>query len=198
MLLKITFARSLIKTSHLKTNIDHLPPEKQAELQAIVQSISRRLPAEMIILFGSYARGNWVEDRYQENGTTFEYISDYDVLVVLDTEKQAIHKESEKRWEKRVRRDVGKETPLSAIFHGIDYLNSQIEEGNYFFVDVIKEGIMLFDSGNFKLSVPKLLNVRERKQKAQLYFENWFESAKMFYKDFLYNYNECEKGIHYL
>lgn len=36
----------------------------------------------MIILFGSYARGKYVEDRYISQGITYEYISDYDFLVV--------------------------------------------------------------------------------------------------------------------
>jgi len=39
----------------------------------------------MIILFGSYARGEWVED-YQEN---YEYISDYDILVITADRKTA-------------------------------------------------------------------------------------------------------------
>jgi predicted nucleotidyltransferase len=30
----------------------------------------------MIILFGSYARGTWVEDKYTERGNVYEYKSD--------------------------------------------------------------------------------------------------------------------------
>jgi predicted nucleotidyltransferase len=32
----------------------------------------------MVILFGSHARGDWVED-FQE---TYEYVSDFDILIV--------------------------------------------------------------------------------------------------------------------
>jgi uncharacterized protein len=66
------------------------------------------------------------------------------------------------------------------IFHGIDYLNSEIEDGSYFFVDVLKEGIMLYDSGNFQLSAPKPLSPGQRKQKAQRYFDKWFKNASNF------------------
>jgi predicted nucleotidyltransferase len=45
----------------LKTTIDHLPVDKQTELQKITAAISQRFPAEMIVLFGSYARGDWVD-----------------------------------------------------------------------------------------------------------------------------------------
>lgn len=36
----------------------------------------------MVILFGSYAKGEQVEDIYSEKGTTYEYKSDFDILVV--------------------------------------------------------------------------------------------------------------------
>jgi predicted nucleotidyltransferase len=49
----------------MKTSLSHLPQNKQDELKEITQMIIEKVPAEMIILFGSYARGDWVED-YQE------------------------------------------------------------------------------------------------------------------------------------
>jgi predicted nucleotidyltransferase/HEPN domain-containing protein len=161
----------------MKTSIEHLPGEKQAEIHEIVEAINNRFPAEMIILFGSFARGDWVDDRYTENGTIYEYKSDYDILVVVNSEVLAITKESKKRWQYKLRRDTGLDTPLNVIFHGIDYLNPEIESGSYFFVDILKEGVMLYDSGNFQLSSPKPLNPKDRKQKAQRYFDKWFESA---------------------
>jgi len=178
----------LAKAKEMKTSIDHLPADKQAGLQRIVQAINHRLPAEMIILFGSFARGDWVEDRYKENGTTYEYRSDFDILVVLNTEILAIRNENSKRWQTKLRRDTGKETPLNIIFHGIDYLNTEIEEGNYFFIDLLNEGIMLYDKGNFKLSAPRQLSPKERKNKAQRYFDRWFENAREFHDDFERNF----------
>ena len=178
------------KTKDLKTNLDYLPAEKQEDLQRIVHSITTRLPAEMIILFGSYARGDWVEDRYLEDGITYEYISDYDLLVVLNTEVQAIKKESSKRWRNKVRRDTDKEIPVNIIFHGIDYLNAEIEDGSYFFLDILKEGIMLHDSRNFQLATPKTLSPKQRKDKAQLYFDTWFTGAQDFLRHYGYAMND--------
>jgi predicted nucleotidyltransferase len=169
----------------MKTSIEHLPGEKQTEVHEIVEAVKHRFPAEMIILFGSFARGDWVDDRYRENGTIYEYKSDYDILVVVNSEVLAIRKESKKRWQHKLRRDTGLNTPLNVIFHGIDYLNSEIENGSYFLVDVLKEGVMLYDSGNFQLSTPKPLNPKDRKKKAQWHFDKWFESAS----DLLYTFN---------
>jgi predicted nucleotidyltransferase/HEPN domain-containing protein len=174
----------------MKTSIEHLPEEKQAEIQEIVEAVKHRFPAEMIILFGSFARGDWVDDRYKENGTIYEYKSDYDILVVLDTEVLAIKKENNKHWQNKLRHETGFETPLNVIFHGIDYLNSEIEDGSYFFVDILKEGIMLFDSGNFQLSSPKPLNPKDRKQKAQRYFDKWSNGANEFFESFQFSFGK--------
>jgi predicted nucleotidyltransferase/HEPN domain-containing protein len=176
----------------MKTSLDHLPVEKQFEIREIVETINDRFPAEMIILFGSFARGDWVDDRYTENGTIYEYKSDYDILVVVDTEVVAIKKENNTHWQNKLRRETGFETPLNVIFHGIDYLNSEIENGSYFFVDILKEGIMLYDSGKFQLSAPKPLKPADRKYKARLYFDIWFENAEMFYLDFETNLKRAE------
>jgi hypothetical protein len=37
------------------------------------------------------------------------------------------------------------------IHHGIGFVNDKIEQNQYFFVDILKEGIMLFDSGKFQI-----------------------------------------------
>ncbi|MRS04977.1 HEPN domain-containing protein [bacterium] len=171
----------------MKTAIDHLPADKQSEIQAITDAIRKRFPTEMIILFGSFARGDWVDDCYTENGTTYEYKSDYDILAVVDTEVLAIKKESNRHWQNKLRRDTGLEASLNVIFHGIDYLNTEIENGNYFFVDILNEGVVLYDSNKFSLSAPKPLNPSDRRHKARLYFENWYNAAG----EFLINFNNA-------
>ena len=77
----------------MKTSLSQLPkplpPAKLKELAIIKQLIVERFEKEdhdfkleKIILFGSYARGKWVEDSYVQDGTTYEYKSDFDILVV--------------------------------------------------------------------------------------------------------------------
>jgi predicted nucleotidyltransferase len=77
----------------MKTTLTHLPDEKQEELKSLTEIILEKVPAEMIILFGSHARGDWVED-FQENT---EYVSDYDILVI--TKGQEICQSDEKWWD---------------------------------------------------------------------------------------------------
>jgi len=44
----------------MKIDINYLPEAKQDELHRIVAIINDSKMADMVILFGSYARGEWV------------------------------------------------------------------------------------------------------------------------------------------
>ncbi|MCL6266619.1 HEPN domain-containing protein [Flagellimonas myxillae] len=164
--------------------MNHLPKSKQEELQLLTQQLSAFKEVEMVVLFGSHARGNWVEDKYVEKGITYEYRSDFDLLVALTHEdlKQKF------RIEGRIKQefvDTGKvTTPVSLIFHGIKQLNASLAQGNYFFKDIKEEGIVLYDSEKFKLANPKKLTPEEYRQKAQDHFDQWFKSANEFLIDF--------------
>ena len=68
----------------LPARLAHLPDRKRRELERVAA-----------ILFGSYARGDWVEDR--KSG----YRSDYDVLVVVNYDSFA---EQHEAWEKAAER----------------------------------------------------------------------------------------------
>ena len=46
---------------HLKTSLDHLPESKRHQLKRITECICQTVPLDRLILFGSYARGDWVE-----------------------------------------------------------------------------------------------------------------------------------------
>ena len=60
----------------MKKSLAHLPEPKREELKIVVETILEECPtAQMIILFGSYARGDWVEDCYVEDNVTYEYAS---------------------------------------------------------------------------------------------------------------------------
>jgi predicted nucleotidyltransferase len=45
----------------MKTVLDHLPEKKQQELQRVIEITREEIDLEMLILFGSYARGDWIE-----------------------------------------------------------------------------------------------------------------------------------------
>ena len=48
----------------MKTSLDILPKDKQEELRRVIKIIRDEFKPETIILFGSHARANWIEDAY--------------------------------------------------------------------------------------------------------------------------------------
>jgi predicted nucleotidyltransferase/HEPN domain-containing protein len=170
---------------HLKTSLDHLPASKQEELTSINEMIIKLVNPEMIILFGSYSRGDWVEDRYRVNGTLYEYKSDFDILVVTEH-----HQDIPFGFAKQVRRKVKKAENLQTIphiiFHDINFLNRELEEGHYFFKDILEEGTLLYTTSKFELATPKILSQQQRAQKARIYFNQWFKDANEFYNTSLW------------
>ncbi|HNP42154.1 MAG TPA: HEPN domain-containing protein [Nitrospira sp.] len=162
----------------MKTTIDHLPDDQQQKLQAITAVFTSpdvAIPIDMLILFGSRARGDWVDD--QETG----YRSDYDLLVVVENERQVNDLSVWGELERKVREIIG-DTPLTMIVHDIKFINKEIRIGQYFWGDVANEGVMLFDRRRFSLAKPKALNAQERLALAERNFENWYDSATEFWR----------------
>jgi len=161
----------------VKTSIEHLPEVKQKQIQEVVAIIREVVEPEKIILFGSYATGNWVEDKYMENGIMYEYRSDYDFLVVTKDNKEKEHLLSDKIINRS--RHLFPEV-VSPIIHDIGYVNEGLEIGQYFFSDIIKEGVLLYDTGEVEFLEAKLLTTGEQKERAGNYFQQHFISASEF------------------
>jgi hypothetical protein len=84
----------------------------------------------------------------------------------------------------------GVRTPVTLIYHHIDYVNTNLSVGHYFFKDILNEGILLYDTKRFELAEPRILRPEEYKEQAQEYFEEWFESASDFFKTYEFNLSQ--------
>lgn len=162
----------------MQTSLTHLPVHKQAQLKEVTDIIVKAVDPEKVILFGSHATGRWVEHRYAEKGITYEYISDYDILVITKSGDERKDYELQDVIENRL---IYK-TPVTIIAHDIDFINRMLSEGQYFFTDIEKERILLYDAGNIPLTERKPLNQQEAKAIAQQYYDQWYESVKSFLK----------------
>jgi uncharacterized protein len=176
----------------LKTSLSHLPEHKQKELKELIAMIVELMVPDFVILFGSYARGNWVEDRYVEEGITYEYKSDYDILVVTETKyKDGL----EDKWRATEKKAAAMPTtvPVNLIHHSYGYLKSELAHGSYFFTDILKDGIMLYDNGRnakFPLVIPDTIDPEKVKARAKEEYELWFTSANNFFSSFRHSYND--------
>ncbi|MDD3674786.1 MAG: HEPN domain-containing protein [Novosphingobium sp.] len=174
----------------MRADLDHLPPVKRRELERVSRILfdefedavkTKLTPARKagrilkLILFGSYARGDWVEDR--ANG----YISDYDLLVVVNNEAVTDPTEF---WDKAGERFVREltvtrhlATPVNFIVHSLDDFNRQLVHGRPFFADIAREGIALYEAPGYPLPAPRALTADAIRKEARRHFDHWFPLA---------------------
>jgi len=178
--------------------LSHLPTEKQEELERITKLILKSAKVEMIWLFGSYATGKWVENVTYENGTRLEYKSDYDILVILPFDDVKKHYKIRNAIKSKLEDKGLLNTQVSIIYHSLKDVHLALINGSYFFVNLFKEGIELANVSKHQLAEPKILSPEERKNKAQSHFDQWFESAGLFYENFEFNFSKAVNEDKYL
>lgn len=177
----------------MKNSTDHLPEGKRSELAFVVDlvresfsfAIERRTMPKIrggkllkIILFGSYARGDWVED------PVGRYFSDYDLLVVVDREELTDVPEFWAATEERLLEELAAgrylRTPVSLIYHSLNDVNEKLRLGRYFFIDILRDGILLFEEPGHPFAEPQPLSPAEALRETQEYFDEWFSTAQEF------------------
>lgn len=170
----------------MRRSIKRLPKCTQEELTTLLELIKHHVEhCQMVILYGSYARGNYVLwDTKVEFGVRTSYQSDYDILVVVSTP-------TAKKVVEKLRRVT---TKYHKIFEGrrhaspqfiiehINTINNNLEEGQYFFTDVIKQGIMLYDRGECRLTKSRELSFEEISDIAKSEFNICFPYGERFLK----------------
>ncbi|WP_066808931.1 nucleotidyltransferase and HEPN domain-containing protein [Sphingomonas asaccharolytica] len=179
----------------MRTELDHLPATKRQDLERIVQILfdefadATRIATQdwkrkgrilKIVLFGSYARGDWVEDA--KGG----YFSDYDILVVVSDRRLTDTLEFWAKADDHLMRAVTIEKSISApvnfIVHDLADVNEQLRHGRPFFVDIARDGIALYQFEGVEFDQPRPLTRADRQAEAQKYFDEWFESAVTYFE----------------
>lgn len=177
----------------MRTDLNHLPPAKQRELERVVRILFEEFESALksatqpwkkagrilkIILYGSYARGDWVDDPIGG------YVSDYDILIVVNDERLTDPVDYWSAAEDRLMRELTISKALSApvnfIVHTLTDLNEQLENGRPFFADIAKQGVALYEAEGFALASPRLLPAAIARAEADRYFKKWFPSAEAF------------------
>lgn len=175
----------------MKKSLTHLPEHKQNELELIKDIILDKIPGvRLIILFGSYARDEWVEDTHLEGHVTHVYESDFDILVATRYKKTAEDLKIHDIVKQRINATGKVDTPYDIIYHNYNYVNKMITDGHYFFVDIQKEGIYLYRKHRHNIGEIKTIPPEKRKQLDLQEFKKWFKKAKEFYRSYELNLKE--------
>jgi predicted nucleotidyltransferase/HEPN domain-containing protein len=176
----------------MRSDVDHLPPAKQRELERVVEIIFDEFGDAMalanhdwkkkarilkIVLYGSYARGGWVDEPHTAKG----YRSDYDLLIIVDDKRIADRVKYWLKLEERLDRELAitgaLRTPVNFIVHTLQEVNDGLAHGRYFFMDIARDGIALYQSDDRELHQPKPKTPQQALDMAQEYFDEWFPAA---------------------
>lgn len=176
----------------MKTNLDHLPERKRHELSRVLEILfgefeeatknrsSARKQGRIlkVILFGSYARGDWVDDPIGG------YKSDYDLLVVVSadelTDTAEYWMDADQRLLQAYEITHQLTAPAHFIVHSLSDVNHQLTRGRPFFTQILREGVALYDAADHAFAKPAKLSPEDAFAEATSNFEKWFDSAGEF------------------
>ncbi|KPF55361.1 nucleotidyltransferase [Novosphingobium sp. AAP1] len=188
----------------MRTDLDHLPATKQRELERIVEVVfdefrqatenatGPRKGAQIlkVILFGSHARGDWVDAPLSAN----QYKSDYDILVIVSqkelTDRAAYWMKAEERLIRAYTMEKTLRTPVNFIVHSLHEVNDGLAHGRLFFMEVAKDGIALYEADDRELTTPKPKTPQQAWGAAREYFEEYVSNAAGFLKVFRFCMSE--------
>lgn len=187
----------------MKTSLDHLPEKKQRELARIQEILFEEFDLARgqnsqkeydkkgrilkIALFGSYARGDWVD----EAGKTAKgYQSDFDLLVVVNYKQLTDMATYWYKAEDRIIRDKTIKTPIGLIVHSLGEVNDKLAQGQYFFVDIVRDGIALYELEGHRFVQPKPLNATQAYEMGKEYYEDWYDAAGAFLRGYGYAFKD--------
>lgn len=179
----------------MKTSLDHLPDRKRRDLERIVQILFAEFEDAIslatqkwkkqgrilkIVLYGSHARGDWVED------PVGGYFSDYDILVVVSDERLTDTLEYWAKADDHLLREVmiskRISAPVNFIVHSLKDVNEQLQHGRPFFIDIYEQGIVLYETEEQPFEKPRPLTPEATLKESRQNFREWFESAAAFAK----------------
>ena len=169
----------------MKNDVDHLPAVHQEELALATRILMDEFTAaisratqpwkkngkiQKIILFGSFSRDDWVDE--PENG----YQSDYDLLIIVSHKDLT---EIADYWyvaEDKILRDTAIARPVNIIVHTLEEVNRGLKRGEYFWVDIARDGVVLYELPGSELATPMPLTAADAYEMAKAYFDQWYRA----------------------
>ncbi|MBO9378112.1 HEPN domain-containing protein [Sphingomonas histidinilytica] len=176
----------------MRTGLDHLPAQKRREIERVVQIIfeefedalalathqwKKKGRIEKIILYGSYARGGWVDEPHTAKG----YQSDFDLLIIVNDKRLTDRVDYWLKLEDRLNRELSitktLKTPVNFIVHTLQEVNDGLAHGRYFFMDIARDGVALYQFEDGELHKPKPKTPEQALAMAREYFDEWLPSG---------------------
>ena len=178
----------------MRSDLHHLPERQQRELERVrdtllagfeaakngggggTQTWRRGGQVYKIILFGSYARTDWVDE--PENG----YLSDFDLLIVVNHEKLTNIADYWWNSEDQILRDPAIGRTVNLIVHDLQEVNDALRRGEYFWTDIVRDGIALYEIPGHPFATPQPMTPADAAVIAERERDRWLKAADRFLK----------------
>lgn len=163
----------------MKKSVNFLPEKKQADLKQLVGLVREHVKnVGMVILYGSYARNTYVDyDQRIEFGVPTYFMSDYDILILtrkpIGAIEYSLYDKIADAFFQHKNRPF--HTKPQFINYGIADFNYALSKAHYFETEIKRQGIILYDSGEYKLARRRKLNFDEIQERAQKYYDDNFK-----------------------
>jgi len=169
----------------MRADLDHLPARQQRELERVRTTLLTEFDAAIksggggtqswrrdgrvlkIILFGSYARNDWVDE--PDNG----YLSDFDLLVIVSHEKLTDIADYWYVAEDKILRDPAVGRTVNIIVHTMAEVNQALTRGEYFWTDILRDGVTLYELPGHPFAQPQPMTTAEAAAMAERSYEQW-------------------------
>lgn len=177
----------------MRRELEHLPAHKRRELERVLAIIfeefedalalakhawKKRGRIEKVVLYGSYARGGWVDEPHTAKG----YQSDFDLLIIVNDKRLTERVDYWLKLEDRLNREIAitktLKTPVNFIVHTLQEVNDGLAHGRYFFMDVRQDGIALYEAVDDELHEPKPKTPKQALAMAREYLEEWLPGGQ--------------------
>lgn len=170
----------------MRSDLHHLPERQQRELERVRDILLAGFEAAKtgggganstwrrggmvlkIILFGSYARSDWVDE--PENG----YLSDFDLLIVVNHEKLTNIADYWWNSEDQILRDPAIGRTVNIIVHDLQEVNDALKRGEYFWTDIVRDGVSLYCVPGHPFATPQPMTAARAVEMA----ERWMEAKR--------------------
>lgn len=166
----------------MRADLDHLPAKQQRELERVRTTLLTEFEAAIksggggtqpwrrdgrvlkIILFGSYARNDWVDE--PDNG----YLSDFDLLVIVSHEKLTDIADYWYVAEDKILRDPAVGRTVNIIVHTMAEVNQALTRGEYFWTDILRDGVVLYELPGHPFAQPQPMTAGEAHDAAKRHY----------------------------
>lgn len=153
----------------MNTSLKHLSQAQRDKLERTVRIIIRAVQPEKIILFGPAA-------------------DVFDLLVVSRQGDRRTDYEMQDLIENRCR----EEAPVTALVHDIAYVNRRLAEGQYFFSEISKDGILLYDAHVTPLAKAAPPDLGKVHAIATKDYQRWSRQGIAFFRSAGFNHDNGE------